>query len=137
MQDEVKPLSKKDETWLQQAEQHILQVLQAHYGNCEFTYTERDLVLVQRLIDDGFIKSDQLLEQQCLGVVLGNVFTHQTRMRWSVVTNDFGTLIAIYDAKIKFTLYPITMISQRMDDRRKIDMPALYKSFVADLSLTN
>jgi hypothetical protein len=52
-----------------------------------------------------------------------------------MVSNEFGKLLAIHDSQIHFTLYPITMISQRMSDNREVNVPMLYRSFVHDLAL--
>jgi len=136
MSDTVDPPSAKHIEWLTNAEQHILHILRKNYGDVRLDHTEADLRLGQRLIEDGVLDASQTLELQCLGGVLGNVFAAQTSMHWAVVTNNYGTLLAIHDAGIGLTLYPLQMISQRIEDGREVDMPLLYRSFVSDLSLS-
>jgi hypothetical protein len=133
MSDEIHLLAQDDVRWLKQAELHIQQLLRNRYGDVTLAHTEADLALAQRAIDDGAVGRGDELELQCLGVLLGNVFTANTSMKWARVDNEFGNMLALHDDKIKFTLYPLTMISNRMEDQRKIDFVALYRSFVNDL----
>jgi hypothetical protein len=136
MKDQVSPLTEDDWDWLHRAEEHVLQLLGERYGDVSLTHTETDLHLAQRLINDKAVTREQTLELQCLGVVLGNVFASQTSMKWAVVSNEFGTMMALHSSAIKFSLYPLTMISKRMEGGRKVDIPQLYDSFVADLGLS-
>jgi hypothetical protein len=41
------------------------------------------------------------------------------------VINSYGGMIALHDDSIHFTLYPLAMISKRLEGRRGIDLPAL------------
>ncbi len=136
MSDKVDPLPADKAKWLADAERHILEILVQKYGAVRLDHTEADLLLCQRLIDDHVFNARQTLELQCLGVVLGNVLDTQTTMRWAVVTNNYGTRLALHDPKIGFTLYPVEMISQRVEDGRTVIMPQLYQTFVHDLGLT-
>lgn len=135
MDDIIRPPSDDDWSWLDQAEQHILGVLRHHYGDVNLTHSSNDLLVAQRLVNDKLLNADQLLELQCLGVILGNVFAAHTSMQWAVVTSEFGEMLALHSEEIGFTLYPLTMISKRMEQGRHIDIPGLYRSFVADLGL--
>jgi len=136
MSDKVEQPPTDDTRWLAAAEKHILGVLRARYGDVRLDHTESDLGLAQKLVDDGAVSATQALELQCLGVVLGNVFVAQTTMKWAIVTNNYGTLLAIHDHGIGFTLYPLSMISKRIEDGRSVNIPLLYSGFVADLNLT-
>jgi hypothetical protein len=135
MDDQVRNPSKDDRDWLGRAEQHILGLLRKQYSEVALDHTEKDLHLAQRLLDDKAVGRKHALELQCLGIVLGNVFAANTSMQWARVVNEFGDQLALHSREIGFTLYPLTMISKRVEDRRQVDMPALYRSFVADLGL--
>lgn len=133
--DDISELSSDDLTWLKQAEQHILKILQIEFGLVTLNHQITDLELAQNAIDAGLSGPKDLLELQCLGVILGNVFVAQTEMNWARVNNEYGDLIAIHAPRIGFTLYPFQMISKRVEDRREINIPRLYESFVNDLAL--
>jgi len=136
VQDEIHPPSDKDRIWLRQAEDHILQVLRQRYGDVTFVRSEADLRLLQRLLDDEVVRPDQVLELQCMGVVLGNVFDKHTSLRWSVVANEFGTQLSLHEPEKGFTMYPLTMISKRVSAERSLEMVPLFRSFVDSLGVT-
>jgi hypothetical protein len=136
MNDEVHPPSKEQSDWLEQAEAHILHLLRHNYGNVALNHSEADLQLAQRLIDEKEVGPSDTLELQCLGVMLGNVFATNTSMQWAEVSNEFGTMLAIHSEQIGFTLYPLTMISKRVEEGRDLDLLGLYRTFVNDLRLS-
>ena len=134
-QDSVIDLSPRDQSWLQRAEEHILRVLRAKYGDSSFDRSQKDLESLQRLVDDGVIHANDVLEAQCVGVVLGNYFVERTSMRWKRVANEFGNMISLHDDSTGFTLYPLTMISKRLEDGREIDLVAIFDDLVTSLNI--
>ena len=133
--DSVIDLSPRDQSWLQRAEEHILDVLRARYGDTSFDRSPKDLESLQRLIDDGAIHAKDVLEAQCVGVVLGNYFVERTSMRWKRVANEYGDMISLHDDSIGFTLYPLSMISKRLEDGREIDLVALFEDLSTSLNI--
>ena len=135
MEDRITELSQEDKDWLRRAEEHILASVRARYGGITIDRSLTDLAQLQRLIDDRAITKENVLEAQCIGVVLGNVFAHNTNMRWQRVANQYGDMISLHDEGIQFTLYPLTMVSERLDDGRAIDLIALNEDLVQSLHL--
>ena len=135
MEDRISNLSPDDETWLRRAEEHIASFVRTRNGGGEFERTHNDLRRLQCLIDDHAITKKNVLEAQCIGVVLGNLLAENTSMRWKRVANEYGDMISLHDERIGFTLYPVTMISKRLEGRRSIDLIALYENFVQSLHL--
>ena len=135
--DRITDLSEEDETWLRRAEEHILKIVRGKYGVNKFNRSRDDLLPLQRLIDDHEVTAKDVLETQCIGVVLGNVFAENTSMQWKRVENEYGDMISLHDEGIHFTLCPLTMISKRLEDRREIALIALYEDFIQSLHLKN
>jgi len=133
--DQVSEASPDDLKWLEQAEQHLLQLIRSKYGECQFDHSENDLLLAQRLLTDRHVRKKHLLEAQCIGAVLGNVFIAHSPLRWKRVVNEFGDMLALQNPDVQLTLYPITMISKRLEDRRKIDLVLLYRDTLNNLNL--
>jgi hypothetical protein len=104
-------------------------------NNLVLKHDEQDLEKVQFMLDDEVYEAGRSDELLGFGVILGNVFHAQTSMKWATVTNNYGRLIAVHDPAIAFTLYPIQMIVQRVEDGRKVDALLLYRSFVNDLKI--
>lgn len=136
MNDRISDLSPDDETWLRLATEHIANFVRSRDGGEEFERTHNDLRRLQHLIDNHAITKENVLEAQCVGVVLGQLFTENTTMRWRRVDNEYGDMIALHDDRTGFTLYPLTMISKRLEDRRTIDLVALYEDLAQSLHLT-
>jgi hypothetical protein len=133
--DVVEQPSDEDREWLRKAEAHILALFERRLGEANFFHDRADLALAQRAMDAKVITSADELEMQCVGVVLGNVFDALTEMKWAMVTNSYGRLLALHAPRIGFTLYPMQMIIKRVRSGQKFDVPSLYLSFVNDLAL--
>jgi hypothetical protein len=135
MPDEVREPTPQELDWIRRAEERINRYLYRYYfdedGEGRLDHTEGDLRKAQEVFDNEEFTADQLIDLQCLGAVLGNIFVDQTPMRWMVVTNEFGTNLALRHPDTGFVLYPLSMISKRVEDGREIDIPALHESFFA------
>jgi len=132
-EDRITELSADDRTWLRRAEEHILKTMRANYAAGGFTRGEGDLRDLQRLIDDRVVTAADVLGAQCIGVVLGNVFVEQLSMQWKRVANSFGDMISLHDDASGFTYYPLTMVSQRLEDGRNVDLLGIYRDLAATL----
>jgi hypothetical protein len=130
-EDRITELSADDLTWLRRAEEHVLKMLRAKYQVGGFTRSEDDLRELQRLIDDRVVTAADVLGTQCIGVVLGNVFVAQLAMHWKRVANSFGDMISLHDEVSGLTYYPLTMVSQRLEDGRSVDLVGLYRDLAA------
>lgn len=135
--DRIDKLSSEDEVWLFRAEAHILGLMHAYYGLGEFARSKSDLDHLQRLIDDDLVTAKHLLEAQCIGVVLGNLFVAKSSMRWRRVVNEFGDMIALHSDVICVTLYSLTMILKRLEGGSRINLSALYEDLVTSLDIEN
>jgi hypothetical protein len=134
MQDNVTSPTPQDRAWLVRAREHVLSLLSDDYDE-GLSGSEKDLELAQELLVDGIVALDDRLGLLSLGALLGDVFDATTSMKWSRVENEYGSRLSLHSEVIHFTLYPLEMITQRADDGREIDIPALYRSFKHDLGL--
>ncbi len=129
MSDQITDPSEESVIWLAQSQQHLLDLLTAQYGECHLDGSEKDLELCQRLIDDKRVKAKNILEAQCIGVALGNVWVKTTPMQWKQVKNEFGSMLALHNPGTKMVLYPLTMVSKRLAHHQEIDLISLYTQF--------
>ncbi|MGB0765713.1 MAG: DUF3806 domain-containing protein, partial [Luminiphilus sp.] len=51
---------------------------------------DRDLVTLQRILDRGLVSTDDSLQLQALGVVLGDLFASELNMDWVVYRDRAG-----------------------------------------------
>ncbi len=85
-----------------------------------------DLALLQRLIDSGVVKSDQRLELQAMGVVLGKTLAQEFELRWVVFRDSVGRSRALQIDETKRVVFPMTMISRRLEVDARTNVQEIY-----------
>lgn len=108
-------------------------------GRAEFGIRVRkdigDLRLLQRILDEDLINQTQKVEQQAMGVVLGDIYVNELGLEWRVYRDEEGKSRAVCLPKSSHCLFPITMISKRASLGVKPDIRELYEhgvSLIAD-----
>lgn len=87
---------------------------------------KRDLRLLQRILDQDMVKQMDLIKQQALGVVLGDIYVSDLGLEWVVYEDAEGKSRAVCMPNTQFCLFPITMISKRASLGAKPDVQSLY-----------
>lgn len=70
---------------------------------------------------------------EALGVVLGDTFVQDMGFHWVAVENESGRHLAIRYRRRSILLYPLTMISKRVERGERIDILDLYNEVAADV----
>lgn len=87
-----------------------------------------DLELLQRLIDTQTVTSEDKQSLQALGVVLGDVYTLERKeLQWRVYEDDLGKSHAVCVVDTQNCLFPITMLSRRIEAGLKPDVMKIYQ----------
>ena len=95
-----------------------------------------DLHTLQRLIDSNAITvgSDKIA-LQALGVVLGDVYAKEIKgLEWQVYEDELGKSHAVCLHKTKNCLFPITMLSRRLEAGVKPNVKDIYQKGLAEIS---
>lgn len=88
-----------------------------------------DLDTLQRIIDRDLIDSDDSLALQALGAVLGNVMaTEHDKLEWKIYEDEQGRSRALCVQGTQECLFPITMLSRRMEVGLKPDVQRIYNT---------
>lgn len=87
-----------------------------------------DLALLQRLVDDQVFRPEQTYELQSLGIVLGQVLAGHPDFSWVTVQDEYGTDPALRYKATSILVFPLTMISKRIEEGREVDVEDLYAS---------
>lgn len=126
-----RPLSGDDWARLQKQESEVLRLLRARYGSeVSLTRSKADLALLQRLLDDQAVKASETWRLQCLGVVLGQVFANETKLRWVIVEDEYGRDPALEYPDTSIRIYPLTLISKRVEEAEPgetVDVEELFR----------
>lgn len=120
------------EDWETLKEQRGLVLRQLHrcYENVDLFRDERDLAVLQRLIDDAHFLPEQTYELQCLGIVFGDVFESRPEFEWKMVSDEYGRDPTLRYKQTSAQLNVLTMISKRIEDGASVDVARLYEETI-------
>lgn len=76
---------------------------------------KRDLETLQRIIHRGLFKKEQRLELQAMGVVLGDLLAKELGLSWHIYEDSVGRSRALCVQDTLDCLYPVTMLSRRIE----------------------
>ncbi len=74
-----------------------------------------DLAILQRIIDQRLISKDDRKRMQALGVVLGDQFQREFNLVWRIYEDKAGRSRAVCFKDTEHCLFPVTMLSRRME----------------------
>jgi hypothetical protein len=96
------------------------------------------LGLLRALIEGNIFKPTQTYELQCMGIVLGDVFVQQLGLEWRAVEDEFGRDPCIKFPGTTVVLFPLTMISKRIERGEQVDVFNLFNGIAGEVeSLKN
>lgn len=72
---------------------------------------------LRAVLDAGVFDRAQTYELQCLGIVLGDALVQELAMEWVMVTDEYGRDPAVRLPGTSILLFPLTMISKRVEKR--------------------
>jgi uncharacterized protein DUF3806 len=105
--------------------QVVDRLLAARFPGACLHGTTADLVLLQRLLDRRGLKPTQTYELQCVGVAFGNVLAREAGLHWIMVTDEYGHDPALQYQRSSLIVFPLTMISKRVEAGEPVDLARL------------
>lgn len=90
------------------------------------------LGLLRAILDARLFGPTHTYELQCMGVVFGDVFVLVCGWEWSVVEDALGRDPCIRVPASTIVLYPLTLISKRIERGDDVDVFALFDEIAAD-----
>lgn len=112
----------------------VLQIARDHFGEVAFTHSERDLEILQRILDNRILDATDKQELQSLGLVFGDVLARKADLRWVTVQDALGRDPALQFRNTSLILFPLTMISKRVEDGQHVDVADLMKSMEKEVA---
>ncbi len=87
-----------------------------------------DLSTLQRIVDKELVATDNFELQQAMGVVLGNVMLADfpNTLEWKIYEDELGRSRALCTRKTNDCLFPVTMLSRRMEVGTKPNVRKIY-----------
>ena len=127
----IQSLSPIDKEFMDEQRESIDVLARAHLGRQIHGDKENDLTVLQELLDQRLVKSDQVLLLQAMGVVMGDLLSEELKMPWVVYEDKLGRSRALRLGLTDHYLFPITMISRRAEVGATVDVRAIYAKAVA------
>ena len=103
----------------------VLKIAAEHFGDVAFTHTDSDLVILQRLLDNRFVGAEQSSELQSMGLVFGEILARRADLIWVTVVDSYGRDPALRFRDTSLILFPMTMISKRVENGQRVDVAEL------------
>jgi len=110
-------------------EQHLsTEVLESNYLKAA-----GKLGALRAILDAGIYSSTQTYELQSLGIVLGDAFVDEMEFRWVMVEDQYGRDPALKYRDSSIIIFPLTMISKRVEKGEQVDVFALFNDTAAEV----
>jgi len=124
----VSDLAWLDRNQMQQQQARIDELARTRLGS-RIRGDKSDLETLQQIVDRELVDRDDRLTLQALGVVLGNVMAQEVeQLEWQVYEDDKGRSKALcVKGQDKKCLFPITMLSRRMEVGLKPNVEKVYR----------
>ena len=81
--------------------------------------------VLQAVLDNGWVAQGETAKLQALGVVFGDVLSELLSAPWVMVEDEYGRDPALLVSDDPVLLFPLTMISKRVEDGDTVDVTEL------------
>lgn len=86
---------------------------------------------LRALLEAEVFQPDETYELQSMGIVFGDVFVQDMGFSWVMVEDEYGRDPAIKYQETSVILFPLTMISKRIERGEQVDVFDLYNGVAA------
>ncbi|MCD7972454.1 MAG: DUF3806 domain-containing protein [Candidatus Azobacteroides sp.] len=89
------------------------------------------LLIIQKALDENKYKADQIHALQSLGIAFGDYIRYvNPDYHWAVVRDEYGRDICLQYQNLALTVFPMTMISKRVEDGENVNIKELLNGLV-------
>jgi hypothetical protein len=120
----VAPLNPEDQKELEDRIGRVACFLAAEYSVFRESSHSQWLKAIQSAIDDC-LWDDDVVWWQSLGLLFGEELLKRNRLEWVMVDDESGRDFALRLPKTSVLLFPLTMISKRIESNEPIDIEDL------------
>lgn len=96
-----------------------------------FHNSDQTISLIQKMIDEKVFQAKDTHELQSLGIALGDYIQYKNNnFHWAVVRDEYGRDVCLQFRTFPITVFPMTMISKRIEDGESVNVSELMSSLV-------
>jgi hypothetical protein len=130
MEETIQAATPADHSRISTHEEVVLKILRSRYGDVQLGHTEDDLNLLQRLSDDGALRSGQDADLESVGIVFGQVLSSTMRLQWITVEWQGERTLALQYPNTTVILYPGSMVTKRVNRGERLEFTTLFRALV-------
>ena len=123
----VSALGTLDRQFMEQQRNRVDELARFDLGRQLQADKNHNLGILQTLLDRRVVTADQTVELQAMGVVLGDLLAAELGMKWVIFEDKYGRSRALRLGSSDNFLFPITMISRRVEAGAQVDVTAVYE----------
>lgn len=127
LEPKIDTLSSLDQQFMQRQRDEVDSLARRYLGERLRNAPESDLAILQELLDKRLVKHDEVETLQAMGVVLGDLLARSEGLHWVVYIDRRGRSRALEFPVQKEYLFPITMISRRVEAGVEVNVQQLYE----------
>jgi hypothetical protein len=130
----IEPPTEKDIENIAMGVVHAGQVIEQALDE-DLDGTRNDLLLIQRVLDQGVVEPEATYTLQAFGLAFGRAFLNEfPDYDWWMVEDEHGRDPAIRYKESSLLIFPMTMISKRVEDGEPFDVPELFDELAKQLA---
>lgn len=93
----------------------------------DFDEADAKLAVVRANLAHGWVGPDDTWKLQALGIALGDALAEDLMLEWITVDDEYGRVPALNWPGTSIVLYPVTMISQRIEAGEDVDVDVMFE----------
>jgi hypothetical protein len=129
----VKDLNIGQKFILDSHRQGTIDLMVRRLGIVSLKQDKSDLDKIQRLVDRSIIRRSDVEQWQALGVVFGDVLAAELNLHWVSYQDERGQSKALQWKKTRNFVFPVTMLSRRVQFKQEIDVFDIFEQIESDI----
>ena len=126
------PLSPADKATLDSDREFAPAVVEARFRDVHLSGTQRDIPILQRILDSGPYTDDAAAEVVALGTTLGDLLSRALDLTWVCFADEHGNDLALRYGNTSIVIFPRDMIIKRIENNEEPDIQYLYDGVVSE-----
>jgi hypothetical protein len=112
---------------LEEIDRRVADILEIHSEDAPYSHESGNtLGRLQQLIDSEQYDKNQTSELQSMGFALGDyIQSRYDQFQWIAILDEFGRVLALEHVDSSILVFPITMISKRVENDEEVNMEGL------------
>jgi len=130
MEQKIETPTSEDQTYIEVKRQWV----KDHYepeSQHKYDTVDGKLILLDAIIKNKWIEPEEKVKLQNLGITLGDALAQKLNMRWMTVEDDSGRDPCIVLEGTSIVLFPLTMISKRIEQGEDVDVYGLFEDITS------